>query len=143
VKWCFPKRANKCGASGVVGKGVMSNARVIFGREGQVHAGRSTSGGGNMSGVRWGAEEGVPRQVLEVDRNPRTLVVIIHEEEVNHFPGMAYFGGVFSGGEVSVWALEYIPEQSFPVRAIIDVAGCWQMSGLGVFKLRVLQWPRF
>ena len=110
MKWCYPKRANKCGASGMARKGVMLNARVIFGSEGRVHVGRSISGGGNMVGVRWGAEEGGPRQVLEANRNPQTLVVIIHEEEVNHFPGMAYLGGVFSGEEVSVWAMEYTLE---------------------------------
>jgi hypothetical protein len=129
MRWCYPKRANKCGASGVAGKGVMSNVRVIFESEGRVHVGQSTSVGGNMAGVWRGAEEGVPWQVLEADRNSWTLVVIVHEEEVNHFPGMAYFGGVFSGGEVSVWAMEYIPKQSFPVRAMIDVSRRWQMRG--------------
>ena len=102
MRGCYPKRANKSGTTSVVGKGVMLNIRVIFGSEGRVHVGRSISVGGNMTDVQWGGEEGVPRQVLEANRNPQTLVVIILEEEVNHFPGMAYFGGVLSGGEVSV-----------------------------------------
>jgi hypothetical protein len=34
--------------------------------------------------MRYKAEEGNPRRVLELDRNPRTLVVIIHEEAINH-----------------------------------------------------------
>jgi hypothetical protein len=110
LRRCYPKRAKNFGASGVAGKGVMSNARVFFGNEGRVHVGRSTSVGGNMASGRWGAEEGGQRQVSEADRNPRMLVVIIHKEEVNHFPEMAYFGGVFSGGEVSVQAMEYTPE---------------------------------
>ena len=127
MRWCYPKTTNKCGANGVAGKGVMSNARVIFDSERRVHVGQNTSVGGNMAGVWRGAKEGVPQQVLKVDRNPWTLVVIVHEEEVNHFPGMAYFGGVFSGGEVNVQAMEYIPEQLFTVRATIDVYGRWQM----------------
>jgi hypothetical protein len=56
MRWCYPKRANKCGASGMVGKGEMSNARVIFGSEGRVHVERSTSVGGNMAGVLRGAD---------------------------------------------------------------------------------------
>jgi hypothetical protein len=35
-------------------------------------------------------------QVLEPDRTPWTLVIVLHEEVVNQFPGMAYYGGVFS-----------------------------------------------
>jgi hypothetical protein len=59
----------------------------------------------------YNVEDGNPRWVLELDRNPRTLMVIIHEGAINQFPGMAYFGRVFSwgGGEVSVRAMDYIP----------------------------------
>jgi hypothetical protein len=39
--------------------------------------------------VRYNAKEGNPRQVLDPDRTPRTLVMIIHEEEINQFPRMA------------------------------------------------------
>ena len=45
------------------------------------------------------------------------MVVIIHEEAVNQFSGMAYFGGVFSEGEVSVRAIDYIPEDPYPIKA--------------------------
>jgi hypothetical protein len=51
------------------------------------------------------------------------MVVIIHEEAINQFPGMAYFGGVFNQGEVSVRAMSYSPEEPYPVRATINVAG--------------------
>ena len=118
-----------------MGRGVISNARVIFGSEGREYMGQSTNGGGDMEGVRWRVEEGVPQQVLEADRNSQTLVAIVHEEEVNHFLGMAYFGGVFSGGEVNVQAMEYTQEQSFPVKATIDVAGRWQMRGFSRFSV--------
>lgn len=50
-------------------KDVMLNARVIFKSGGQVHVERITSVGSNMVDVQWGAEEGVPWQVLERDRN--------------------------------------------------------------------------
>jgi hypothetical protein len=43
-----------------------------------------------------GGRENV-RRVVDPNRNPWMLVVIIHEEAVNQFLGMAYFGGVFSG----------------------------------------------
>jgi hypothetical protein len=59
---------------------------------------------------RGGEERENVRQVLDPDRNPRTLVVIIHEEAINQFPRMAYFGGVFSSGEVRVRAMNYIQE---------------------------------
>jgi hypothetical protein len=42
---------------------------------------------------------------------------------VNKFPRMAYFGGVFSSGEVNLRAVDYIPEYSYLVRATIDVFG--------------------
>jgi hypothetical protein len=47
--------------------------------------------------MRYNAKEGNLLWMLELDRNPRTLVVIIHEA-INQFLKMAYFGGVFSGG---------------------------------------------
>jgi hypothetical protein len=82
----------------------MSTARVVFemeaeGRSNQIAVSereRASRGSGERESVR---------RVLDPDRNPRMLVVIIHEEVVNQFPGMAYFGGVFSGGEVNVWAM--------------------------------------
>ena len=41
--------------------------------------------------------------------------MIIHEEAINQFQGMAYFGGVISGREVSVKAMDYIPEGQYPI----------------------------
>jgi hypothetical protein len=61
--------------------------------------------------------------VLEPDRNPQTLVLIICEEVINQFSRMAYFGRVFNGKEVSLRAKDYILEYPYPVRATIDVSG--------------------
>jgi hypothetical protein len=78
--------------------------------------------------------------VLEPDQEPRTLVIIVHEEAVNHFPGMAYYGGIFSGRGVGVRALDFIPEYPYLVRATIDVAGQWQMRGFSRFSIIHLVW---
>jgi hypothetical protein len=75
------------------------------------------------------------RRVLDPNRNPRTLVVIIYEEAINQFPGMAYFGGVFSGEEISIRAMDYIPNYQYPVRIIIDVAGRWSLRGFCRFSI--------
>jgi hypothetical protein len=48
---------------------------------------------------------------------------------------MAYFVGVFSGGEVSVRAMDYILENQYPVWATIDVAGCWDLRGFYRFSI--------
>jgi hypothetical protein len=101
----IPKRANIVDASGLAGNLSMSNVRVAF-----------ESGVGGLAvpkarigrvgpAMRDNAEGGDSRRVLEPDRNPWTLVVIIHEEAINQFPGMAYFGGIFSHGEVSIKAM--------------------------------------
>jgi hypothetical protein len=50
-------------------------------------------------------------------------VIVSHEEVVNQFLGMAYYGGVFSGRGVCVRAMEHVPEHPYPVRATLDVAG--------------------
>jgi hypothetical protein len=114
-----------------------------------------------MSGVRVGpSEEGVPRfggggglgervpgerppvsavggpssgRVLNgMDRVPRTIVFILYEEEVNMFPGMAFYGRMFTESEVSVRALEHRAEAPFPMRATIDVAGRWRLMGFSL-----------
>jgi hypothetical protein len=36
------------------------------------------------------------------DRTARTIVFVLHKETVNQFPGMAFYGGVFTEGGVSV-----------------------------------------
>jgi hypothetical protein len=124
------KRANRPFAGGVwIGSYRMSNARVVSEMEGggwTNHIGKSER---ERVAARGGGERKNVRRVLEPDRNPRTLVVIIHEEAINQFPGMAYFGGVFNGRKVSVRAMNYIPEGQYPVRATIDVAGRWGLRG--------------
>jgi hypothetical protein len=76
----------------------MSNARVFLEMraEGQL----VSNGRGDMNGptMQENAEDGSFQRVLDPDRNPRTMVVIIHEEAINQSPGMAYYGGRFSGG---------------------------------------------
>jgi hypothetical protein len=83
----------------------MSNAMMLLEMSADGEVVPTGRGGRGMSTL-WFAEERNPHRVLEPDRNPRTLVVIIHEEAINQFPGMPYFGGVFSEGEVSVKAMD-------------------------------------
>jgi hypothetical protein len=66
---------------------------------------------------------------------PRILVIVLYEEAVNQFPGMAYYGGVFSGGEVSVRAMEFRMESPYPVRATLDLTGRWTMRGFSCFSM--------
>jgi hypothetical protein len=66
-------------------------------------------------------------RVWEPDRTVRTLVLVLYKEVVNHHLSMAYFGGIFGDGEVSIRALNYIPEGSFPVQATLDLAGFRRM----------------
>jgi hypothetical protein len=73
--------------------------------------------------------------VLEPDQTPQTLVIVLHEEAINQFLGMAYFGGVFSGGEVSVRAMEFRTDNPFPVRAMLDLIGRWTVRGFSRFSL--------
>jgi hypothetical protein len=63
------------------------------------------------------------------------MVVIIHEEAINQFPGMAYFGGVFNQGEVSVRAMSYSAKEPYLVRATVDVAGLWRLRGFSRFSI--------
>jgi hypothetical protein len=37
-----------------------------------------------------------------LDKTLRTIVLILYKKEVNQYPNMAFFGGVFSKGKVSV-----------------------------------------
>jgi hypothetical protein len=60
-------------------------------------------------------------------------VVIIYEEAINQFVGMAYFGGVFSGGEVSLKTMDYIPKNLYLVRATVNVAGYWKLRRFSWF----------
>lgn len=72
---------------------------------------------------------GDSRRVLEPDMNPRTLVVIIYEEAINQFLGMAYFGGIFSRREMNVKAMDYVLEYPNLKRATIDVSRRWKLRG--------------
>jgi hypothetical protein len=91
-------------------------------------------GGGSASG-----RTGVPMrdggrpssgQVLDVgDRTARTIVFVLHEEIVNQYLGMAFYGGVFIEGGVSVRAMEYGVEAPYSIRATLDLAGQWRIVG--------------
>jgi hypothetical protein len=113
----------------------MSNARVVFEMEAEGRANQTARMERERTESHGSGERENGRRVLDPDRNPRTLVVIIHEEAVNHFPGMTYFGGVFSGEEVSVRAMDYIPKGQYPVRATIDVADHWSLRGFCRFSI--------
>jgi hypothetical protein len=62
-------------------------------------------------------------------------VIVLHEEAVNQYLGMAYYGGVFSRRELSVRAIEFGSNPPFPVRATLDVAGFWSLRGFSQFSL--------
>jgi hypothetical protein len=103
--------------------------RVSMEREGRLPLGRSEVL------VR---EEGRPSSglVLDVgDRTARTVVFVLHEEIVNQFPGMAFYGGVFTEGGVSVRAMEHGVVAPFPVRAILDLAGQWRIMGFSRYSI--------
>ena len=72
---------------------------------------------------------------MDLDKNLQTMVGIIHEESINQFLGMAYFGGVFSEGKVSVKAMSYSSEEPYPMRAIVDVVGLWRLRGFSRFSV--------
>jgi hypothetical protein len=111
-------RAKSSCASGVCARNCkMSNARVVFEIEAEGRANQMAENKRERVASCGGEERESVCQVLDPDRNPRTIVVIIHKEAINQFPGMAYFGGVFSGGEVSVRAMNYIQEGQYLVRA--------------------------
>ena len=77
-------------ASAVAGNDNMSNARVVFESDvGEFSISRARTSK-DVLVVRDGMEGVNSRWVLEPNRNPWTLVVIIHEEAVNQFLGMAY-----------------------------------------------------
>jgi hypothetical protein len=60
----------------------MSNARVLLEMRADGEAVPTGRGGRGMAALRF-AEEGNSRWVLEPDRNPHTMVVIIYEEAIN------------------------------------------------------------
>jgi hypothetical protein len=105
----------------------MSNVRAEFEAGSVGRIGWAINGRGGRVSVT--TEDGNVRRVFELDRMPRTLVFVVHEEAVNQFPRMAYFGGVFSGGDISVKAIDYVPEHPYPMRATLDVSHFWRLRG--------------
>jgi hypothetical protein len=57
------------------------------------------------------------------DRTAGTVVFVLHVETVNQFPGMAFYGGVFTEGGVSIRAMEHGVVAPFPVRATLYLVG--------------------
>jgi hypothetical protein len=103
--------------------------RVSMEREGGPPSGRSKvpvgEGGRPNSGL-----------VLDVgDRTTRTIVFVLHEETVNQFPGMAFYGGVFTEGGMSVRAMEHGVVAPYPVRATLDLAGQWRIMGFSHYSI--------
>jgi hypothetical protein len=108
----------------------MSNARVLLEIKEVVSA---TRGGREVLAMWYNAEKGNPRRVLEPDRNPRTLVVIIHEEAINQFLGMAYYGGVLSRGGSECEGNGLHLGGTISSENTIDVAGFWRLRGFSRF----------
>ena len=70
------------------------------------------------------------RRVLDVgDRTARTIVFVLHEEIVNQYLGMAFYGGVFVEAGVSARAMEHGIAAPFLVRATLDLVGQWRIMG--------------
>jgi hypothetical protein len=54
--------------------------------------------------------------VLDVgDKRAQTIVFVLHEKTVNQFPGMAFYGGVFTEGGLSMRAMEHGMVAPYPV----------------------------
>jgi hypothetical protein len=114
----------------------MSNAMVHYEMVGERRATLIGRGGGvEAPSVQLIGEGRGSRRVWEPDRTARTLVLILHEEVINHHPGMAYFGGIFGDEEVSIRALDYIPEGSFLMWATLDLARFWRMRGFSRYLI--------
>jgi hypothetical protein len=70
------------------------------------------------------------------DRTARTIVFVLHEETVNQFPGMVFYGGVFTeGGRVSVPAMEHGVVAPYPVQATLDLARQWRIMGFSRYSI--------
>jgi hypothetical protein len=75
-------------------------------------------------------------RVLDVgDRTTRIIVFVLHEETLNQFPGMAFYGGVFSEGGVSGRTMEHGVTAPYPVRATLDLAGQWRIMGFSRYSI--------
>jgi hypothetical protein len=62
-------------------------------------------------------------------------VFVHHKETVNQYPGMAFYGGVFSKGRVSMRAMEHGVVAPFPVRATLDLAGQLRIMGFTCYSI--------
>jgi hypothetical protein len=97
--------------------GGMSGSRIGAGEDGVSRhgdgRGRSERviGGNPLVYSMGGPSSG--RVLNGMDRIPHTIVFILHEEEVNMFPRMAFYGGMFMESEVSVRALEHQAEAPY------------------------------
>lgn len=69
------------------------------------------------------------------DRTIRTIVFVLHEEIVNQYLGMAFYGGVSIEGEVSVQAISYEVVAPFIVRATLDLARRWRIMGFSCYSI--------
>jgi hypothetical protein len=110
--------------------------RVSMEKEGRPPSGRSEVPVRSEVLVR---EGGRPSSglVLDVgDRAARTIVFVLHEEIVNQFLGMVFYGGVFTeGGGVSVRAMEHGVVAPYPVRATLDLAVQWRIMGFSRYSI--------
>jgi hypothetical protein len=105
---------------------------VWFGTGGgeEVPLGRILMERDSMPASRWTSapvrEGGGPStgRVLDIgNRTAHTIVFVLHEETVNQYLWMAFYGGVFSEAGVNVWAMEHGVVAPFPVRATLDLVG--------------------
>jgi hypothetical protein len=114
---------------GIGGEEEVSPGRILMERDG-VPTSRQTTilmweGGGPSFG-----------QVLDVgDSTARTIVFVLHEETVNQYPGMAFYGGIFYEGGMSMRAIEHGVVAPFHVRATIDLAGQWRIMGFSGYSI--------
>ena len=83
----------------------MSNAKVAFEMRASGHSKLVAEERREVPVVRYSVEDWSTCWVLDLNRNPWTLIIIIHEEAVNQFTKMAYFGRIFSGMKVCMRAL--------------------------------------
>jgi hypothetical protein len=83
-------------------------------------------------------EGGRPSSGLMLDvgnRTSRTIVFVLHEKTVNQFPGMAFYGDVFTEVGVNVHAMEHGVVAPYPIRATLDLAGQWRIMGFSRYSI--------
>jgi hypothetical protein len=57
---------------------------------------------------------------IGLDRTSQPIVFILHEEEVNQFPRMKFFRGIFFKDAVSLQAINHVAKAPFLVQVTID-----------------------